>query len=72
MFWSVDEIENGIVTIVGDDGSKAVLLQSDYAVRFKVRDVLRFADPCTLCIDGAETEKRIGDAKKRLNALFSR
>lgn len=71
MFWSVDEIENSIVTIVGDDGSKAVLLQTDYAVRFKVRDVLRFADPCTLCVDDAETQKRLEDAKRRLNSLFS-
>ena len=71
MFWSVEENENGIVTLIGDDGSRVVLLQSDYDVAFEKRAVFGFASGA-FAYDEAETSKRKNDNKKRLNVLFSR
>ena len=71
MFWSVEETENGIVTLTGDDGSRVVLLQSDHSVVFEKSGVYRISSG-VFVYDEGETESRKNAIKKRLNTLFSR
>jgi hypothetical protein len=73
LIYSVDKIENDIVTLAGDDGTLVYISVSDLSFNVKERDILIYEESDkSYRIDNKKKEERESINKKRLNNLFKR
>jgi hypothetical protein len=73
LIYSIDKIENGIVTLAGDDGKLVYIRISDIGFEVKERDILIYNESDkTYRRDIKAKEERENQNKKRLNNLFKR